>query len=130
MGASICTDPDAYQWQRLEKYGDNSYGYAMCQVISFDSGHYAVLYGTIDLDCGWMDDVDEIRDMASFFGYNTEELMKDDALLAECIFEYHMDEFAENPYGLSPVYLTPEEACRRCDELMDESHKDMWLTRK
>lgn len=129
MSNMICTDPDAYQWQRLEKYGENSYGYAMCQVISFDNDHYAVLHGTIDLDCGYRDDPSEVKEIADFFGYEPDELLGNDALFAECIFEYYMEEFVENPYGLSPVYLTPEAACKRCDELMDESHEDMWLTR-
>lgn len=126
MSNTICTDPDAYQWQRMETWGDGSYGYTMCQVISFDTGHYAVLYGTIDLDCGWEDDVEEI---ARFFGYHPDTLLHNKALFAECAFEYCMEDFAENPYGLSPVYKTPEEACARCDELMGESHKDMWLTK-
>lgn len=122
--STICTDPDAYQWQRREKYGDDMYGYAMCQVIKFDRGRYAVLYGTIDIGSGWEDDVEE---MAAFFGYDVDSLLQDDALFAECVFEYHMEEFAENPYGLSPVYRTPEEACARCDKLMGESHKSDWL---
>ena len=124
MSNTICTDPDSYQWQRLEKYGDNLYGYAMCQVIELDSGNYAVLYGTIDPSNGWEDDVTEI---ASFFGYHTDTLLHNKSLFAKCIFEYCMDDFAENPYGLSPVYKTAEEACARCDQLMGESHKDMWL---
>lgn len=124
MSNTICTDPDCYQWQRRDKLDDNQRGYTMCQVISFDTGHYAVLYGTIDLDCGWEDDAQEIAD---FFGYQVDRLLHNDALFAECIFEYCMDDFAENPYGLSPVYRTAKEACARCDKLMGESHKDMWL---
>ena len=125
MSNTICTDPDAYQWQRLDTFGHDSHGFTMCQVISFDSGNFAVLFGTIDLDNGWKDDVEEI---ASFFGYNPDTLLHNDPLFAECIFEYCMEDFAENPYGLSPVYRTAEEACRRCDELMGESHRNDWLT--
>lgn len=124
MNNTICTDPDSYQWQRLEKYGDNLYGYAMCQVIKLGSGNYAVLYGTIDPSTGWEEDVNEI---ASFFGYHPDTLLHNESLFAECIFEYCMDDFAENPYGLSPVYRTAEEACARCDQLMGESHRNMWL---
>ena len=127
MNNTICTDPDTYQWQRMETYDDGSRGFTMCQVIGFDSGHYAVLYGTIDINSGWEEDVNEI---ASYFGYHPDTLLHNESLYAECIFEYYMDGFAENPYGLSPVYKTPEEACARCDKLMGKSHKDMWLTKE
>ena len=125
MSNTICTDPDAYQWQRREEYCPGMYGYAMCQVIKFDRNRYAVLYGTIDTD-EWKGD-DDNEEVASFFGYDLDKMLGDDALFAECIFEYYMEEFAENPYGLSPVYKTPEEACARCDELMGESHRSDWL---
>lgn len=119
MTKTVCTDPDAYQWQRVDKYG-----YVMRQVISFDSDAYAVLYGFID--AGSFDD-DDVEDIAGFFGYDIDTLLDDEPLLAECFFEYYMDSFTENPYGPSPIYRTPEEACKRCDELMGESHEDMWL---
>lgn len=125
MSNAICTDPDTYQWQRREKYGEDSYGFSMCQVMCLDSGHYAVLYGTVD-PSSYEYDVNEI---ASFFGYSPDTLLHNEQLFAECIFEYCIEDYAENPYGLSPVYRTPEEACRRCDKLMGESHKDMWLTK-
>lgn len=119
MSNTTCTNPDTYQWQRIEKYG-----YTMCQVVKLRERAYAVLYGTIDLDNGYEEDVDEI---ASFFGYNPDTLLHSESLFAQCIFEYCMEDFAENPYGPSPVYGRPEYACARCDELMGESHKDMWL---
>ena len=123
MSNATCTNPDNYTWQRLEKYGRDSYGYAMCQVLCLDSGPYAVLYGTIDPSSYEF----AVEEIAAFYDYSPDTLLHNDALFAECIFGYCMEDFAENPYGLSPVYKTPEEACARCDELMGESHRDAWL---
>lgn len=123
----ICTDPDSYQWQ----YADDSKGgmpedtlYSMCEVISVGNG-WSVLKGMFTID----DWDSEIPDATDFCGYNLTDLLlrKDYGLIAECIWEYDWDSFVENPYGPSPVYDTPEEACKRCDEFMNESHEDMWL---
>ena len=119
MSEWICTDPDAYQWQML-----GPFGYDMCQVIQFDGGPYAVLMAVGIAPKEYEDDIDEI---ASFFGYNPSTLLHNEALFAECIFEYCMDDFVENPYGMSPVYETPEAACKRCDKFMGESHEIDWL---
>ena len=112
MSEWICTDPDCYQWQSMDKYGFN-----MCQVVSHEDEAYSARLGcTID-PREYEDDVEEI---ASFFGYNPDMLLSDEALFAECAFEYCLDDFVENPYGPSPLYDTYEKACKRCDMFMQE----------
>ena len=110
--AWTCTDPDCYQWQNMDKYGFN-----MCQVVAYEDMGYSVRLGcTIDPREYEFD----VKEIASFFGYNPDMLLSNEALFAECIFEYCSDDFAENPYGLSPLYDTYEKACNRCDMFMQE----------
>ena len=124
-----CTDDDCYQWQgkRTDLISSESGRpislYFMCQVSKVGD-NYAIAYGSFIPD----DYDDDIPDIADFFGYWWMELVRNEDLLAECIFEYFIDDFYENvTQGPIPVYGTAEEACCLLDAWMGESHKDMWL---
>lgn len=127
----ICTDPDAYQWQTKFKPGDDDETfYMMCQVIHFTDGPYAIFRGTFLVSdyVGDTIDADSIDKYSSAFGYENGELLESKDLLAECIFEDNVLDFEENPYGVNPTYEHVEDACRKLDEWMGQSHEDMWLT--
>lgn len=121
-----CTDPDCYQWQGKHTFMlDNRHVcmYSMCQV-SMVGDRYAIAYGSF-LDAEFDDD---LHDIASFFDYDKQWLADKPDLLAECAFEYFIDDFYENvTQGPIPTYKTAADACQKLDVWMGECHMDMWL---
>ena len=121
-----CTDPDCYQWQAKRTFdidGVDVDTYWMCQVLKFDDEYVIARGAFVPLDL-----TDEINKIADCFGYDVSELVGDKDLIAECIFEYFIDDFYENvTQGPVPVYKTAADACQKLDLWMGESHMDMWL---